>query len=207
MRFVQYGAKTMVAQLGEKTDAGKKLKVFQSAVGLHRKAFKLGKFLDEAQKFIEALNNPKLADLERLLTLVQRAAMTIFVILDNLLWATEIKLVDAFDKATLKMKSYQFRLVAAVVSMAQVFLAMSKQQDSIEKLADSSSSDLEKAREKQGLNVWKAVKNVADVVTYSNSADMVEVLLGKALDDTSAGAVGTLSSFCGIMEIWLTKIK
>ena len=196
----------MVAQTGDKTDTGKKLKAFASAVGLHRKAFKLGKFLDEAQKFIEAVGNDKMEAFERLLTLVQRAAMTIFVILDNLLWFTEIKVVDAFEKATLKKQSYQYRLIAAVASMIQVFLALSKQQDQIEKLADAKSADLEKAREKQGLNVWKAVKNVSDVLTYGNSADVVEALLGKGLDDTTAGLVGTLSSFCGMFEIWM-KIK
>jgi len=208
MRFVQYGAKTLVAQTGDKTDTGKKLKAFASAVGLHRKAFKLGKFLDEAQKFLEAVNADKMEQLERLLSLVQRAAMFVFVILDNLLWFTEVKVLDAFDKATLKKQSYQYRLVAAVCSMAQVFLAVSKQQDQIEKLASANAApaDLEKAREKQGLNVWKSVKNVADVVTYGNSADVVEVLLGKALDDTSAGLVGTLSSFCGMFEIW-SKLK
>ena len=60
--------------------------------------------------------------------------MTIFVILDNLLWFTEVKVVDAFEKATLKKKSYEFRLVAAVCSMIQIFLTVSKQQDAIEKL-------------------------------------------------------------------------
>jgi len=80
MRLVQYGSRAVVYHLGEKTELGAKLQALQKALGLHRKAFKLGVFLDEWQKFVEALTAPKLEDLDRLLTLVQRLAMTLFVI-------------------------------------------------------------------------------------------------------------------------------
>jgi len=80
MRLVQYGSRVAVYHLGEKTEYGAKLQVLQKALGLHRKAFKLGAFLDEWQKFVEALTAPKLEDLDRLLTLVQRLALTIFVV-------------------------------------------------------------------------------------------------------------------------------
>lgn len=126
MRFAQYGSRAVVYNLGEKTEYGKKLQAFQKAVGLHRKAFKLGVFLDEGLKFLEALSDPKLADLDRYLQVIQRACMVIFTIYDNILWALEVKFVEGFDKANIKMRSYQFRLIAAVSSMIQAYLALSK---------------------------------------------------------------------------------
>jgi peroxin-11B len=211
MRLLQYGSRAIVYHLGEKTESGKKLQLLQKALGLHRKAFKLGMFLDEAQKFIESLTDSKMTELDRFLTLVQRLAMTFFVIYDNLLYLTEIKFTDAFDKATIKMKSYQFRLVAAIASTISIFLSLSKQQDAVDVLASSSSTvdqdKLTKAREKQGLNVWKTIKNVCDVLTYANSAELIAKYYGKGMDDGTVGVIGAISSYAGLVEIWATKIS
>ena len=207
MRLVQYGSKAAIFHLGEKSESGAKLQALQKALGLHRKAFKLGMFLDEAQKFIEALTAPKLEDLDRLLTLVQRLAMTLFVIYDNILYLTEIKVTSAFDKASVKMKSYQFRFIAAVCSLIQVVLAVSKQQDVVDGLAaggaktPEATEKLTKAREKQGLNVWKLTKNGMDFLTYANSAEVLKAFVGKSFDDGTAGVVGAISSYAGLVEI------
>lgn len=210
MRLAQYAARAAVYHLGEKSDAGAKLQGLQKGLGLHRKAFKLGMFLDEGLKFIEALNNAKLDDTERFLTLLTRASMVIFQIYDNLLWALEVKFVKDLDKANIKMRSYQFRLIAAVATMVQVLLSVSKQQDVVEKLAQDEKSkpeDLTKAREKQGQNVWKTLKSVCDCVTYGQSAEVLQSLIGKTLDDGVIGTLGAVSAFAGLVEIWVSKVK
>ena len=196
--------------LGEKTETGAQLQGLQKGLGLHRKAFKLGMFLDEGLKFLEALNNPKLSDTERFLTLLTRISMFIFQIYDNLLWSLEVKFVKNFDKANIKMRSYQFRLIAAVASFIQVLLAVSKQQDAVEKLAQDDKGkpeDLTKAREKQGQNVWKVLKNACDCVTYGQSAEVLQTFIGKTLDDGVIGILGAVSAYAGLVEIWLTKVK
>ena len=131
---------------------------------------------------------------------------------DNLLYLTEIKFTTAFDKTSVKMKSYQLRLIAAVSAFVQVVLAVSKQQDAVDSLALSAGKSAEadekfkKAREKQGSNVWKTIKNGADVITYLNSAELVKQLFGRSLDDGTVGVVGALSSYAGIVEIWQSKV-
>lgn len=195
--------------LGEKSETGSQLQGLQKGLGLHRKAFKLGMFLDEGLKFMEAVSNPKLDDTERFLTLLTRLSMCIFQIYDNLLWALEVKFVKNFDKANIKMRSYQFRLIAAVASLVQVLMAVSKQQDAVEKLAQDDKGkpeDLQKAREKQGQNVWKTLKNSCDVVTYGQSADVLKTFIGKNLDDGTIGVLGAVSAFAGLVEIWVTKV-
>lgn len=196
--------------MGEKSDTGKQLQALQKGLGLHRKAFKLGMFLDESLKFLEAVNNSKLDDTERFLTLITRASMVVFQIYDNLLWALEVKVLTSLEKASIKMRSYQFRLVAAVTSMIQVLLAISKQQVTVEKLADKADAkpeDLQKAREKQGTNIWKALKGACDLVTYGQSAEVLEKLTGKKLDDGVIGVLGSISAIAGLVEIWQTKVS
>ena len=196
--------------MGEKTETGAQLQALQKGLGLHRKAFKLGMFLDEGLKFLEALNNAKLDDIERFLTLLTRISMFFFQIHDNILWALEVKFLKNFDKASIKMRSYQFRLIAAIASLIQVFLSVSKQQDAVEKLAQDEKTkpeDLQKAREKQGQNVWKLIKNSCDCVTYGQSADVLKTIIGKTLDDGVIGILGALSAYAGLVEIWVSKVK
>lgn len=210
MRLVQYASRAGVYQLGEKSELGAKLQGMQKGLGLHRKAFKLGMFLDEYLKFVEVLANTKLDDLERFLSLSIRVCMMAFQLLDNLLWCLEVKFVKDFDKASIKMRSYQFRLTAAVLNLIQVLLALAKQQDSVEKLAEDANAkpeDLQKAREKQGQNVWKTLKNGCDCITYGQSADVLKSILGRNLDDGTIGLVGAFSAFAGLVEIWVNKVK
>lgn len=153
MRMVQYAIKAIVFNIGEKAEYAKQLLAFQKAVGknifiyfflarkhawlyyyycivnvkregLHRKAFKLGVFLDEGLKFLEALSDEKMKDLERFLTLVQRLSMVMFAIYDNIIWLLEVKATEAFDKNNAKMKSYQFRFVAAVCAIIQSMMSL-----------------------------------------------------------------------------------
>lgn len=208
---MQYAARVGVYHLGEKSETGAKIQGVQKGLGLHRKAFKLGNFLDEALKFKEALASPKMDDTERFLTLVTRAAMVFFQIYDNILWALEVKAFDknSFDKATVKMRAYQFRFIAAICQLIQILINVSKQQDVVEKLANNAGTeekDLTKAREKQGLNAWKSLKGVCDFITYGQSTEMLQVITGKVLDDYAIGTIGAISSLAGIMEIWLTKV-
>lgn len=209
---VQYAARAVVFHLGEKSESGAKIQGVQKGLGLHRKAFKLGNFLDEALKFKEALASSKMDPVERLLTLITRAAMVFFQMYDNILWGLEVKFFDKaqFDKNTVKMRAYQFRFVAAICQLVQIVLTVSKQQDVVEKIAaDGGSADakeLQKAREKQGLNAWKLLKGVCDLITYGQSTEWLQYVTGKTLDDYAIGSIGALSSYAGVMEIWITKV-
>lgn len=60
-----------------------------------------------------------------------------FQVFDNILWGLEVKFFtkEQFDKAGVKMQAYQLRLTAAVVQFVSALLALSLQQDKVEKLA------------------------------------------------------------------------
>lgn len=204
LRFVQYFARFIVFQMNDKKDpTSKKLTEFYKAVGLHRKAFKLGVFLEEYEKFMEALNDTKLSAIERNITLILRASMVIFAVLDNLLWFISVKVVESFDKEFVKLRSNQFRLVAAIANTILNAFSIASNQRKIEKALASSSTDKaesDKLREKQTLNVLKFTKNASDILTYSTSANLIN------LDDGYVGFLGALSAVLSLIDIWSNKI-
>lgn len=185
-------------QMDGKSDLANRIELLSKAIGLHRKAFKIGSFLEEYQKFLEILRDTK-DDPKRLLNLVLRACMAIFTVLDNLVWFVSLKVID-LDKDALKMKAYKFRLAAAAISTVTSVMDFQKQA----KVVASAKDDTErvKAEEKQGANVVGLAKNVFDVVTYGNSAELVKAVRGSSYDDNVIGLVGAASSAAAMYSIW-----
>lgn len=203
LRFVQYFARFIVFKMDDKKDpTSKKLTEFYKAVGLHRKAFKLGVFLEEFEKFTEALNDTKLSQTEKNITLILRASMVVFAVLDNLLWFISVKVVESFDKEFLKLRSNQFRLVAAIANTMLNLFSIASNQKKIEKSLSASSdkAETDKLREKQTLNVLKFTKNSCDILTYSTSANLIN------LDDGYIGFLGAASAVFSLIDIWSNKI-
>jgi hypothetical protein len=186
LRLVQYFTRFIVYTFlngGDSTkDSKKKFTELYKAIGLHRKAFKLGSSFDEYEKFMEALSDPKLAEnpQEQNLTLTLRAAMVIFGILDNLTWFASIKVLEEVDKEMIKLRANQFRLVAALANLSLNLVSIGSTQKKIEKSLkntvisggsasqdpskNNNKTELDKIREKQTLNVLKFAKNAMDVL-------------------------------------------
>merc|ERR1712232_1456073 len=150
LRFVQYFSRFAMYQLLQqdpKSELGARLKLLYKGLGTHRKAFKLGKSLDEYNKFMKILEAGKF-DLKAQLGMVLRVFMGVFVFLDNLVWATSLKIIK-LDKDPLKKKAYQLRLVAAALNLTIASMDFMKQSKVVAKL-DKDSADRVKAEEKQG---------------------------------------------------------
>eukprot|EP00924_Labyrinthula_sp_SR-Ha-C_P006513 maker-scaffold_38-snap-gene-0.41-mRNA-1 protein AED:0.00 eAED:0.00 QI:143/1/1/1/1/1/2/90/224 len=189
MRFIQYFSRFLYFHSGNK-----QLQSFYKAIGLHRKAFKLGTFMDEYIKFKEALSQKD--SLKKNLTLLLRAFMAVFVVHDNLVWFLSVKAIQG-DKDGIKKKSYYFRFIAAVLNFTLV--AMNFQETEV-KLQNSSQADLPKLKEKQGSNVIGLVKNGCDLLTYGTNTKWFPFL---ALNDGQMGIFGAISAIAGGFPIWL----
>jgi hypothetical protein len=194
LRFIQYYLKFAVYQMQQadpKSDTAKRLGLLTKGIGLHRKAFKLGQWLDEAQKLVDLLNNGK-SGLKQNLDILLRPVMFVFLIFDNLVYFASLKVSDG-DKDALKMKAYKCRLTAALIQVAASFLDFQKQSKVVAKAAPEEKS---KAMDKHGQVTVTLVKNCFDVVTYSASAKFIE------LTDGQAGMVGATSSALAMYTIW-----
>lgn len=119
-----------------------------------RKVFKLGKFVDEYEKFKKVLAEAK-EDTKKKLTLTLRAFMCCFLILDNLVWANALKIIN-LDNDKLKKRAYYLRLTAAFLNLSLVGISM---QETNAKLNKAGKDDVIKYEEKQSENVIAMVKN------------------------------------------------
>jgi len=204
LRLVQYSCKGLVYRMLQddpKNQVGLKLQLLAKGVSLHRKAFKLGAWLDEYEKFMDALKKKQC--LKQQLQLALRFCLGVFVWLDNLVYFVSLKVVTSLNKDALKLKAYRFRLVGAILNTILGAMDMQEQQKVVEKAGPE---DKLKAEEKQGQNIVGMVKNVADVITYCNSAEVFKAIFGSGFNDGVIGAVGATSSAAALYGIW-AKMK
>lgn len=195
LRFVQYFSRFLTFQLmnsDPKSDIGGRLKLFHKAIGLHRKVWKIGTFIDEYLKFKEALNS-KVDDTKKYLTLGLRACMMFYLVYDNLVWFVAVKAIEG-NKDLLKLRSYYFRFIAALCNLALVAMSF---QETTQKL-ETVKTDV-KLEEKQGANVLGLVKNGCDILTFGNNTKWFPFL---ELDDGQMGLFGAISSMAGGVPIW-----
>mmetsp|Transcript_13294 Transcript_13294/g.33901 ORF Transcript_13294/g.33901 Transcript_13294/m.33901 type:complete len:228 (+) Transcript_13294:121-804(+) len=194
LRLVQYYCKFLVYRLqasDPKSELAKRLNLLSKGISLHRKAFKFGAWVDEIQKFNELLESGK-SDLKQTLSLILRPVMAMFVLLDNMIYLASLKVV-LWDKDALKPKAYKVRLFAALLNTATGYLDIEKQ---VKLVKAASPEERSKAEEKQGQLLVGMVKNVADVVTYMNSAKYIEV------NDGAIGLIGSASAAAALYTIW-----
>lgn len=205
MRFVQYFSRFLAWQLQQsdpKSDTAKRLVFLYKGLSLHRKAFRIGKFFDEFQKLMTAFKEGAVDEIKTQLTLVLRSCMAVFLFLDNVIWMASLKVLDV-DKAGIKKTATKFRLTAAVINVILVVLDMQKTTSKVIKAQKAGDTDATTAAKvKQGTNVIAMAKNTADVITYSNSADVFETVLGSALNDGVVGIIGSVSAVAGGLAIW-----
>lgn len=194
MRFVQYAARFAcfhMLKADPTSEQGKKLQLFYKAVGLHRKAFKIGMFMDEYLKLKEALllkDGPS-----KILKVLLRLCMTLFLVFDNMIWFLSIKVING-DKDTVKKRSYYLRFFAAVFNTC---LVLQSYQETNVKLGKSQD---QKTLDKQGSNVVAMIKNTCDLLTYGSNTKLISFL---ALDDGQMGLFGAISAIAGGFPVWL----
>ena len=90
-----------------------------------------------------------------------------------------------------------------MINVILVVLDMQKTTSKVIKAQKAGDTDATTAAKvKQGTNVIAMAKNTADVITYSNSADVFETVLGSALNDGVVGIIGSVSAVAGGLAIW-----
>mmetsp|Transcript_16142 Transcript_16142/g.20013 ORF Transcript_16142/g.20013 Transcript_16142/m.20013 type:complete len:237 (+) Transcript_16142:270-980(+) len=203
LKFVQYFSRYLMHQLYQlnpKSELGDRLQKLYKGVSLHRKAFRLGMFMDEYKKFETTLAEAK-DDLKKTLDLVKSAAMGLFYLHDNLIWLVSLKVLTG-DKDRLKLRQAYFRWTAAVVTTIMCVMDISATQEKII-ATEPGTKDRVKAEENQGKNTIAMAKNIADMLVYGNSAKFVAVIKGSGYDDGTLGLMGSISALAGGYATWL----
>merc|ERR1712150_140355 len=143
--------------------------------------------------------------LVRILTLMLRAFMGVFVVLDNCVWLGSIKVVKFEDMKLLKKQANLFRWFAASFNLVLGLIDIQKQQKLETKLlsTDAGDGDFQKVHEKQGKNVIGLVKNCCDVLCYGISAEIIKLVTGGGeLGEGNHAFLGTISGIAGGYAIW-----
>ena len=196
LRFFQYYLKFLVyrIQLYDLDNPfASNMKLLSAALGLHRKAFKLGGWIEEINKFGE-LQRKGIMGFEQSMELILRSCMAAFLILDNMVYFATLGVLK-IDKEKLKMNAYRIRLVCALLQTTLGALSIRKQDNEVS-LAIRQNKDVQKQKEKQGQLLIGTTKFSLDIFTYMNSAKYI------TLDDAHSGIIGSLSSLAAIYQLW-----
>lgn len=195
MRFVQYFSRFLAFKMlttDSKSVKGLQLTTFYKAVSLHRKAFRLGMFIDEFLKLKMALAD-KNEGRKKNLTITLRSLMMFFLVHDNWVWFLSIKVING-SKDSVKKRATYLRFIAAVVNFTLTLLNF---QEVTEKLIIQPGD--KKTEENQGAHVLGLVKNGCDLMTYGTSTKLFPFL---KLDDGQMGIFGSISAIAGGLPIW-----
>merc|ERR1712232_1486502 len=105
----------------------------------------------------------------------------------------------------LKKKAYYMRLAAAILNTLIVAVDFGKAQEKLEGLQreDGKEGEVVKTEEKLGELTVGMVKNVCDVITYANSAEVIKMLTGSSYNDGTIGLIGSVSALAGGYAVWL----
>lgn len=197
LRLLQYNLKfwvfRMLQHTGHDKDLLMRLQTLSTAIALHRKAFKLGGWIEEVNKLFQAAKG-KISGFRDVLNLILRPTMMMFLMVDNIVYFATLKVLN-IDKDSTKAKAYKLRLTSAVLQALIGFMDISEQSNKIDN-AKRSGKHAETLREKQGQLLISTTKAMLDVITYMNSAKYISV------NDGHIGLIGSMSSVAALYQLW-----
>ncbi|KAH9490165.1 hypothetical protein Btru_051236 [Bulinus truncatus] len=126
-RFVQYGSRLILWQLtyGSPDVQGKvvtRLRKLEAALGLSRKLFRLGNFLDLAYKAIDAFGTSDIIIL-RVLSVISHASKALWLLIDHMLWFGKVGVIkmDQLFWTKWSLKAWLLALAtASIVDMVKL---------------------------------------------------------------------------------------
>ncbi|CAN6295383.1 unnamed protein product [Urochloa humidicola] len=172
--------------------AAARLKAFESSVGLSRKAFRLGKFVQSLNE-LRAHPCPPPA-----LALLAYGGEGVYYFLEQFVWLAKAGLLPAHLLPRLQRISAWAELLGYVGSIAMKLEEVAKIESSIRKrLAEGSGEDSEAVRAMRGkllLKRMSVVQDVADAVMALGDVTDGKRLLGSSTLMASAGLLSALIS-------------
>ena len=227
-RTLQYGCRCMqhyLLQADTHSKMGKKLRTTYKTISNQRKAFRLGRGLDELQQYRRWARKlrGRAIDEEHLCRFVQHFCLGTFLFADNVIWAVSLKLVRVSDEKSFKKRAALFRVVAIfaqAIVLAREWRAAAVKLRNVEQRrkdggdatvsplgrSDSmaNTAETEKLQLKQSDRQVKAVKLLCDLLTYGQASGLAKVVLGRELHDGHVGLLGVISAVVGSRSCWRT---
>lgn len=173
LKIARYSAKIILASSVVSKDAllAKRLKDFDASVGVSRKAFRLGKFIQD----YNALKKVSLDSREGILEIVAYGGDGIYYFVEQFTWLIKTGLIDNRYNAKLQMVSAWTELIGYCGSIAVKGLQISvlRQKESVLKskissvtreaqISDKYAAEISQLREKQVLKVVSIIQDFAD---------------------------------------------
>ena len=228
-RTLQYGCRCMqyyLLQADANSKMGKKLQTTYKSISTQRKAFRLGRSLDELQQYRRWTRKLQRGtiDGEHLCRLLQHFCLGTFLFADNVIWAVSLKLVRVSDEKLFKKRASLFR-VAAIFAQAILLAhewravaltlrnAEQRRKDGVDAKAspqgDScvsllSAAETENLRLKQSDRQVKVLKLACDLLTYGQASGLANAVFGRELHDGHVGLLGVISAVVGSRSCWRT---
>lgn len=173
LKIARYSAKIILASSVVSKDAllAKRLKDFDASVGVSRKAFRLGKFIQD----YNALKKVSLDSKEGILEIVAYGGDGIYYFVEQFTWLIKTGLIDQRYAAKLQMLSAWTELIGYCGSIAAKGLQISalREKESVlasklsrrtreAQISDKYAAEICQLREKQVLKVVSIIQDLAD---------------------------------------------
>ena len=210
LKLVQYLSRFAMwhFQQGDpKSDVANRLKLLYKGASLHRKAFRVGKWVDEYTKLTVLLKKSAVQSLSLALTATVRVCMALFYFFDNVVWLSTLKVLK-MDTGKFKKNAARYRFSAAAINIILETMKFQKLQRKMRVLESKAApaDEIEDVEESLHLTTVNLVKHCCDVTTFGNSLEIWKPFLGKNLTDGPMGVFGTTSAIAAGYLIWKKKI-
>ena len=211
LRLIQYSSRMIMwsaeasSALGAKDPRAQWYKKSYKGISLHRKAFRLLKWAQEYHAACALMDDAKLSPVKRNLSVLNKAALTTYLVNDNINWFIGLKL-STMAPDRFKTWAYRARFMAAVCQAVLLGMQWRELQRKRAALTGGTlRSEEQRAADRVALAAlegkeWelkvKIVKVFGDVVVYASATAKVTPLLPGLLaqNDGVVGAAGVVAT-------------
>ena len=183
-------------------EASGQFTLLSKGMGTHRRAWRLGKFVDEYYKFTLAFSKQAMDPATRGVTLMARLAMGLYLVHDNVIWFCDVKMLKTVDRKAWKLRADRFRWLACVLNLVLVawkLLAGKRRVAKLEK-DDERDGQLVKVRQSNANALVDLARHSCDFVTYANSSKFIDQ------SDAVVGLLGAGSAVFAGFGVWRDKL-
>ncbi|MQM13594.1 hypothetical protein Taro_046517 [Colocasia esculenta] len=205
LKISRYAAKILLASPSVRgaAEIGPRLKAFESSVGVSRKAFRLGKFVQDLNAFRSSAAGPG-SPRDRLLAVVAYGGEGVYYFVEQFVWLSKAGLISAGHAKRLQKISAWAELIGYVGSIALKADDLKKIRAKLEAIADANEKstggdgggdeELRRLREKLLLKELSIVQDLADALMAIGDVREWKGFLSSPLLMASAGLLSALIS-------------
>lgn len=204
-KVLQYGSRFLKATLTD-PDILQRLNGLFSATRDARKIFRLFKSLHEIESILSALSAESTSTIDTALTVLSRAAFSVYWLLDNLSILGTIKLFN-YDTKPISKNAMTAWLIAILFNAAgtlKKLIESYNQEDTLRKRKPDleTRESLKKLGIQRKTNFLTLLKCIGDFFPAVNGSQLPMQLLGRNIDERVCGLGGLVSGAISCYQAW-----